>query len=88
MRISVRERAHGTYSKLLNVSLGVPWHTDYDSGVIKRRDHLGIISVGYIMVIWFDAPGIIDVLSGCLGTTADLWSRLFQCCPLYKYGYI
>ena len=47
MRICVRERAHGTYSKLLNVSLGVPCHTDYDSGVIKRRDHSGIIPVGY-----------------------------------------
>ena len=44
-------QAYGTYSKLLNVSLGVPCHTDYESGVVKRRDHSGIISVGYIMVI-------------------------------------
>ena len=64
-------QAYGTYSKLLNVSLGVPCHTDYESGVVKRRDHSGIISGGYIMVIWFYASGIIDVLSGCLGTTAD-----------------
>ena len=48
MRICVGEKAHGTYSKLLNVSLGVPCHTDYDSGVIKRRDHSGIIPVGYL----------------------------------------
>ena len=41
----------GQTQKLLNVSLGVPWHSYYDSVVMKRRDHLRIIAVGYIMVI-------------------------------------
>ena len=49
MRICVGEKAHGTYSKLLNVSLGVPCHIDYDSGVIKRRDHSGVY---LLAILW------------------------------------
>ena len=70
--------AYGTYSKLLNVSRSVPWHIDYDSGVIKRRDHLRIISFGHIMVIYW-------ILLGLLMSWVVKWMFGHSCGPLVSF---